>query len=99
MLIRRATRFVNRKILRRLGLQLVKPAVMHGPADLVGVLPWSERLWIMSQLYQELTDVPGAIVECGVYYGSGLLLQLHLTRFASPRRQIWGFDSFAGHSP
>jgi hypothetical protein len=97
LLVQRASRFVNRRILRRFGLQVVRPEVLHGPADLVGVLPWSRRLSVMETLYDRIRDVPGAVVECGVYYGSGLLLHLHMTQMGQAR-PIWGFDSFAGHS-
>lgn len=44
-------------------------------------------------------DIPGAIIECGVYQGNSLMLYLHLSTILEPyaiNRSIVGFDTFEG---
>lgn len=44
----------------------------------------------------EARDIPGDIVECGVWRGGNLALAgLHNLQFGS-KRQIWAYDTFAG---
>lgn len=47
-------------------------------------------------LYNKIKNIPGDIVECGVYKGSGLLTWLKLKKTFSPNllRKIIGFDMF-----
>jgi hypothetical protein len=47
-------------------------------------------------LYNKIKNIPGDIVECGVYKGSGLLSWLKLKKTFSPNllRKIIGFDMF-----
>jgi hypothetical protein len=47
-------------------------------------------------LYNKIKDIPGDIVECGVYKGSGLMSWLKLKKTFSPNllRKIIGFDMF-----
>jgi hypothetical protein len=47
-------------------------------------------------LYNKIKDIPGDIVECGVYKGSGIMTWLKLKKTFSPNflRKIIGFDMF-----
>jgi hypothetical protein len=50
-------------------------------------------------LFRMVLDIPGAIVECGVYKGNSLLLYLQLSILLEPyaiNRTIYGFDTFEG---
>jgi hypothetical protein len=51
------------------------------------------------ELFKMVMDVPGAIIECGVYRGNSLMLYMHLSSILEPyaiNRSIIGFDTFAG---
>lgn len=51
------------------------------------------------ELFKMVMDVPGAIVECGVFRGNSLMLYMHLSSILEPyaiNRSIIGFDTFAG---
>ena len=51
------------------------------------------------ELFKKVSDVSGAIVECGVAQGNHLMLFSHLSAILEPyaiNRRIVGFDSFAG---
>ena len=51
------------------------------------------------ELFKMIMDVPGAIIECGVYKGNSLMLYLHLSLLLEPyaiNRSIIGFDTFEG---
>lgn len=51
------------------------------------------------ELFKMIMDVPGAIIECGVYRGNSLMLYLHLSSILEPyaiNRSIIGFDTFEG---
>jgi len=51
------------------------------------------------ELFKMIMDVPGAIVECGVYKGNSLMLYLQLSLLLEPyaiNRSIYGFDTFEG---
>jgi hypothetical protein len=51
------------------------------------------------ELFKMVADVPGAIVECGVYKGNSLMLYMHLSMILEPyaiNRSIIGFDTFSG---
>ncbi|MFK3906533.1 TylF/MycF/NovP-related O-methyltransferase [Pseudomonas monteilii] len=51
------------------------------------------------ELFKMVQDVPGAIVECGVYKGNSLMLYMHLSMILEPyaiNRSIIGFDTFQG---
>ena len=53
-----------------------------------------------TMFFNEVKDVPGDIVECGVYKGSGLLTWLKLKKTLSPNafKKIIGFDMFDSES-
>jgi hypothetical protein len=51
------------------------------------------------ELFKMVMDIPGAIIECGVYRGNSLMLYMHLSAILEPyaiNRSIIGFDTFAG---
>lgn len=51
------------------------------------------------ELFKKVLDVPGAIVECGVYKANSLMLYMHLSTILEPyaiNRSIIGFDTFEG---
>jgi hypothetical protein len=57
------------------------------------------RFLVHYELFKMIKDVPGSIVECGVYRGSSLLTFAKLLEIFCPGdrvRKIVGFDNFAG---
>lgn len=54
------------------------------------------KLLARAQIAQQTADVPGDIVECGVFKGSGLATWLKLKRVLAPRsfKRVIGFDFF-----
>jgi hypothetical protein len=57
------------------------------------------RFLARSKLFEEILNVHGWIVECGVYLGAGIMTWAHLSAILEPlnhTRRIIGFDSFAG---
>ncbi|MDD1968917.1 TylF/MycF/NovP-related O-methyltransferase [Pseudomonas sp. NPDC090203] len=51
------------------------------------------------ELFKMVQDVPGAIIECGVYKGNSLMLYMQLSMILEPyaiNRSIIGFDTFSG---
>ena len=53
------------------------------------------------ELFKKVMDIPGTIVECGVYKGNALMLFLQLSIALEPyaiNRSIYGFDTFEGFS-
>ncbi|HCN46406.1 MULTISPECIES: TylF/MycF/NovP-related O-methyltransferase [Pseudomonas] len=51
------------------------------------------------ELFKMVQDIPGAIVECGVYKGNSLMLYMQLSMILEPyaiNRSIIGFDTFQG---
>src|SRR5262245_23659085 len=51
------------------------------------------------ELFKMVMDIPGAIIECGVYKGNSLMLYLQLSLLLEPyaiNRTIYGFDTFEG---
>jgi hypothetical protein len=52
-----------------------------------------------SKIFEEILQVPGCIIECGVFMGAGLMTWAHLSAVLEPLnhvRRIVGMDSFAG---
>ena len=52
-----------------------------------------------SHLFELTLDIPGCVVECGVFAGGGTMTWYHLSTILEPfnhRRRIIGFDSFEG---
>jgi macrocin-O-methyltransferase TylF-like protien len=57
------------------------------------------RFLVHYELFKMVQDVPGSIVECGVYRGASLLTWAKLMEIFNPGdrvRKIIGFDNFAG---
>lgn len=51
------------------------------------------------EIYKMIVGIPGAVVECGILYGGGLMAFSHLSCILEPwavSRRIIGFDTFAG---
>lgn len=58
------------------------------------------KLVARTMFFNEVIDIPGDIVECGVYKGSGLFTWLKLKKTLSPNafKKIIGFDMFDSES-
>lgn len=57
------------------------------------------RFLSRAELFKQIINVSGSIVECGVGNGSGLLSWYQLSKLLEPhnrRRIIYGFDTFSG---
>lgn len=51
------------------------------------------------ELFKKIINVEGSIIECGVYYGGGLMAFAQLSAIFEPvnhKRKIVGFDTFSG---
>tara|TARA_B100000029_G_scaffold253999_1_gene250842 strand:+ start:853 stop:1608 length:756 start_codon:yes stop_codon:yes gene_type:complete len=51
------------------------------------------------EIFKKIIDVPGDIIECGVFFGGGLMTSAHLSSIFEPvnfERKIIGFDTFKG---
>lgn len=57
------------------------------------------RLFYFRHMFDRIQDLPGEIVECGVSTGHGILYWALLCELTNTKRQINGFDSFAGFPP
>ena len=54
---------------------------------------------IRIELFKKVLEIPGAIIECGVYKGNSLMLYYHMSMILEPyaiNRSIIGFDTFEG---
>ncbi len=93
--------------------QRVESAINHAldgvrPSDILQAFPvYARRVHLKRflahyELFQKVKDLPGDIVELGVYRGVSLMswanfLEIHC--MGDRQRRVWGFDSFAGLSP
>lgn len=53
------------------------------------------------EIFKRVLNIHGSIVECGVFFGGGLMTFAQLSAIFEPtnhQRRIVGFDTFAGHS-
>jgi hypothetical protein len=82
-------------LLNRFGILLSKPSVIHGSPAFSGATLWARRLNQTKMFFDLTYDVPGDIIESGVHWGYGILIELTLS---GADRRIYGFDSFLGHS-
>jgi hypothetical protein len=57
---------------------------------------WINRLIHFEKLLEEVKDVEGDVVECGVGWGKSLAILGVLVKHSDKQRNIWGFDSFEG---
>ena len=63
-----------------------------------GTLDRFTKILVRYELYKMIADLPGDIVECGVFRGQGLLYWAKLIQIFNPLspRKVIGFDTFAG---
>lgn len=57
------------------------------------------RFLIKYEMFKEILDVQGVIIECGVLFGGGLMTWAQLSAIMEPanhQRRIVGFDTFEG---
>jgi hypothetical protein len=57
------------------------------------------RLLAMYEVFKQVLDIKGSVIECGVYRGFGLMTWAHLSAILEPvnlTRRIYGFDTFEG---
>jgi hypothetical protein len=57
---------------------------------------WFVRLRYFDMLLDEIGDISGDVVECGVASGTSLAMLASLLRARGESRHIWGFDSWRG---
>lgn len=58
------------------------------------------RLLFVNELYQKIVDLPGAVMEFGIWWGQNLVLFENLRAVYEPynhARRIVGFDTFSGY--
>lgn len=51
------------------------------------------------ELFKQILDVQGSIVECGVHHGGGMMSFAHFSSILEPynyQRKVFGFDTFEG---
>lgn len=61
--------------------------------------PRLARFLIRYEIFKQVLDVQGSIVECGVLFGGGLMTWAQVSAILEPsnhQRRIIGFDTFAG---
>ena len=57
------------------------------------------RLLALYEIFKQVLDVKGSIIECGVHRGFGLMSWAHFSAVLEPAnltRRVYGFDSFEG---
>lgn len=66
---------------------------------LAGKLDRFAKLWARYDLFKMVVDLPGDIVECGVFQGTGVLYWARMIQAYNPlsRRKVIGFDTFEGY--
>ena len=64
-----------------------------------GALDRFAKLWARYDLFKMVVDLPGDIVECGVFQGQGALYWARMVQVFNPlsRRKVIGFDTFRGY--
>jgi hypothetical protein len=67
--------------------------LLRGPLDRF------TKMWTRYELFKRVIDLPGDIVEGGVFKGAGVLYWAKLIQVFNPlsRRRVVGFDTFAGY--
>lgn len=66
---------------------------IHGLSMTAPIAQWE---FIRALRYVEAREIPGSIVECGVWRGGNLVLAGLVRKEVSSRREIFAFDTFAG---
>jgi O-methyltransferase len=72
----------------RLILRMVKPYTLVSPKRLLNLVELAERV--------ERNQLPGDLVECGVYNGGSAAIIAHVATASRMDRKVWLFDSFQG---
>lgn len=56
------------------------------------------RMWALINAikYVDANNIPGDVVECGVWRGGNLILAAKVVENGNQLRKIWGFDTFSG---
>jgi hypothetical protein len=64
-----------------------------------GTLDRFTKVLARYELFKRIIDLPGDIVECGVFKGTGVLFWAKLIQVFNPlsKRKVIGFDTFAGY--
>ncbi len=57
---------------------------------------WLVHFLYLKELYDQISDIEGDIVECGVGYGHSFFKLCCLSHLENKDRKIYGFDSFEG---
>src|SRR5882672_4313585 len=79
----------------RLSWDTYNEFLLHGTIDRFG------KILARYELFRQVVDLPGDIVECGVFKGAGVLFWAKLIQLFNPlsTRRVVGFDTFSGYSP
>lgn len=86
------TRSINRVLRQTAGVQVIPARSRRVNLDKV----WFARLLHFNKLVEEISDVIGDVVECGVADGSSLATLTSLLHAHGQARRVWGFDSWTG---
>lgn len=78
-----------------------KAAAQAGHAQAASLMPElnlaeAVRFHYFTDVFRQIADLDGDVVECGVGWGRSLLYLSLLTRIENKGRKVWGFDSFEG---
>lgn len=89
-------------------LEAQESLLAKAPKELIASSPslFANRVGVQSlitryELYKLILEVPGDIIECGVYQGNSLTWLAHLSIILEPHainRRLIGFDTFEGFS-
>lgn len=83
---------IVKKILYRFGYD-VKPLHRYGLS--IGY-PEIKRFLYFRRMYEQIVDIEGDIVECGIGGGQSFIFLAFLVKEEMEKRKLWGFDSFEG---
>jgi Macrocin-O-methyltransferase (TylF) len=86
------TRSINRALGQTLGVQVVAARTRRVALDEA----WFARMIHFNSLVEQIADVSGDFVECGVADGVSLATLTSLLKAHRQTRHTWGFDSWAG---
>ena len=76
------------------------PKVIQMNPGLLLSTPYLAKILSISNVYQHICNLPGDIVEFGVWYGQNIILCENLRSILEPfniNRRIFGFDTFEGY--
>ncbi len=86
----KTAQLLNRTIFRKIGVKVVSANQFTTKSD------WGYRLLYFNRLYRQIENIPGDLVECGVYEGMSLIMLGILNKESQQHRKVIGFDSFQG---